>query len=276
MVCFPQKEDEGMSLYREEKGRKQKNTGKKRVKRIVSLFFLLAAVMAALFVYRLYREDKRQEDRFEELEKTEEKDFGFDKKKPESSNPDWIGWLKIRNSSISYPVMQRQGDAEYYLHRDFDGAYSFYGTPFLDIRCTPDSDNCIIYGHNINGGRMFGALHAYAGESYYKKHPEIQFRVEEEKRTYKIVSVIQTNTSSPVYSFVDTGNCEEYREYVRKILAGSLYRTEMAGQMEKKLEEEPEDDFFRTYQFLSLSTCRSWAGRDQRLLVVAARERDTK
>ena len=103
-----------MSLYREEKGRKQKNTGKKRVKRIISLFFLLAAVMAALFVYRLYREDKRQEDRFEELEKTEEKDFGFDKKKPESSNPDWIGWLKIRDTSISYPVMQREGDAEYY------------------------------------------------------------------------------------------------------------------------------------------------------------------
>lgn len=188
---------------------KQKNTGKKQIKRIVSLFFLLAAVLAALFIYRLYREDKRYVDRFEELEKAEEQDTGYDKKKPENGNPDWIGWLKIRNSSISYPVMQRQGDAEYYLHRDFDGAYSFYGTPFLDIRCTPDSDNCIIYGHNINGGRMFGALHAYAGESYYKKHPEIQFRAGEEKRTYKIVSVIQTNTSSLVYSFVDTGNYEE-------------------------------------------------------------------
>jgi hypothetical protein len=90
------------------------------------------------------------------------------------------------------------------------------------------------------------------------------------------MSVIQTDISSPVYSFVDTGNHEEYREYVQKILSGSLYRTEMAGQMEKKLEEESEDDFFRTYQFLSLSTCRSWAGRDQRLLVVAAKERETE
>ena len=265
-----------MNLHGEEQERKQKNTRKKRVKRIVSLFFLLAAVLAAHFVYLLYREDKRQEDRFEELEETEEKDFGFDKKKPESNNPDWIGWLKIRETSISYPVMQREGDAEYYLHRDFDGTYSFYGTPFLDIRCTLDSDNCIIYGHNINGGRMFGALHAYAGESYYRKHPEIQFRAGEEKRKYKIVSVIQTNTSSPVYSFVDTGNHEEYRDYVGKILSSSLYQTEMAGQIEKNLEEESEDDFFRKYQFLTLSTCRSWAGRDQRLLVVAARERETE
>ena len=95
--------------------------------------------------------------------------------------------------------MQREGDSEYYLHRDFDGNYSFYGTPFLDARCTVDSDNCIIYGHNINGGRMFGALHAYSSESYYKEHPEIRFRAGDEKRKYQIVSVMQTMTSSPVY-----------------------------------------------------------------------------
>ena len=41
--------------------------------------------------------------------------------------------------------------AEYYLHRDVHGDYSFYGTPFLDVRCKTDSDNLIIYGHNING-----------------------------------------------------------------------------------------------------------------------------
>lgn len=258
-------------------GEKQKDTGKNRIKRMVSLFFLLAAVLAALFIYRLYREDKHYLDRFKELKEIEEKNTYFNKKESENgNNPDWIGWFKIKDTDISYPVMQRQGDAEYYLRRDFDGAYSFYGTPFLDIRCTLDSDNCIIYGHNINGGRMFGALHAYARESYYKKHPEIQFRAGQEKRTYEIMSVIQTDISSPVYSFVDTGNHEEYREYVQKILSGSLYRTEMAGQMEKKLEEESEDDFFRTYQFLSLSTCRSWAGRDQRLLVVAAKERETE
>ena len=256
-------------------GEKQKNTGKNRIKRMVSLFFLVA-VLAVLFIYRLYWEDKRYVDRFEELEETEEQETGYDKKKLENGNPDWIGWFKIKDTDISYPVMQRQGDAEYYLHRDFDGAYSFYGTPFLDIRCTLDSDNCIIYGHNINGGRMFGALHAYAKERYYKKHPEIQFRAGQEKRAYEIISVIQTDISSPVYSFVDTGNHEEYRENVRKILLDSLYRTEMTGQIEKSMEEESEDVFFRKYQFLTLSTCRSWAGHDQRLLVVAAKERETE
>ncbi len=72
---------------------------------------------------------------------------------------------------------------------------------------------------------MFGALHAYSGEDYYKEHPEILFRAGEEKRKYQIVSVMQKTTSSPVYSFTDVGNWDKYGEYVNIILSGSLYQT---------------------------------------------------
>ena len=258
------------------KQEKKENSRKKRTKRIVCLFFLLAFTITGYFVYRYYQNDKKQEDRFNQLEEIEE---GRDENPIppvfpiELENPDWLGWLKIRGTSISYPVMQRDGDSEYYLHRDFDGKYSFYGTPFLDSRCTADSDNCIVYGHNINGGRMFGALHVYSSESYYKEHPEIRFRAGNEKRKYQIVSVMQTTTSSPVYSFTDVGNWNEYQEYVKKIVSGSLYQTEMREQIEAELEKGTSEEFFRKYQFLTLSTCRSWMGRDARLLVVAARKR---
>jgi hypothetical protein len=59
---------------------------------------------------------------------------------------------------------------EFYLHADVEGEYSFMGTPFLDSRCTTESDNLIIYGHNIRGGRMFGLLHGYRKTEYYKEH----------------------------------------------------------------------------------------------------------
>lgn len=257
------------------KQKKKGNSGKKRLKRMLCLFFLLAFLVTGYFVYCYYQNDKKQEDHFDQLEEIEE---GRDENPvspilpEEIKNPDWLGWLKIQGTSISYPVMQRENDSEYYLHRDFDGKYSFYGTPFLDFRCTIDSDNCIIYGHNINGGRMFGALHAYSREDYYKKHLEIRFRAGNEKRKYQIVSVMQTNTSSPVYSFTDVGNWEEYGEYVKKILSGSLYQTEMGEQIEAELEEDTPETFFKKYQFLTLSTCRSWVGRDERLLVVAVME----
>lgn len=245
-------------------------------KRIAALFFLLAFSAVSFLAIRYCREDREQEERFEELEEIE----GEWVRNPiprifpkELHNPDWIGWLKIEDTHFSYPVMQKKGDGEYYLHRDFDGNDSFYGTPFLDSRCTLDSDNCIIYGHNINRGRMFGKLHAYVSGDYYRKHPEIKLRAGEERRKYQVVSVIHTTIASPVYSFVEVGNWEEYGDYVKAILSHSLYQTEMGDRMETERREETAEAFFKRYQFLTLSTCRSWAGHDARLLVVAARER---
>lgn len=116
---------------------------------------------------------------------------------------------------------------------------------------------------------MFGALHAYSSESYYKEHPEIRFRAGNEKRKYQIVSVMQTTTSSSVYSFTDIGNWDEYGEYVNKILSGSLYQTEMGKQIREELEKDTPEEFFQKYRFLTLSTCRSWVGWDARLLVVS-------
>lgn len=254
----------------------KKQNKKKRLKRMLCLFFLLVFIVAGYFVYRYYQNDKKQEECFDQLEEIEEErdNTPVPQKVPqEVENPDWIGWLKIKGTSISYPVMQRKGESEYYLHRDFDGNYSFYGTPFLDARCTPDSDNGILYGHNINGGKMFGALHAYAKESYYKDYSEVTLRLGEEKRMYQIVSVIQTTISSPIYSFTDVGNWDEYQEYVSRILSTSLYQTEMGKRIEQEMKEDTKEKFFRQYQFLTLSTCRSWVGRDARLLVISVRER---
>lgn len=86
------------------------------------------------------------------------------------------------------------------------------------------------------------------------------------------MSVMQTTISSPVYSFTDVGNWDEYGEYVSKIVSGSLYQTEMGKQIGAEFEKDTPEEFFRKYQFLTLSTCRSWVGRDARLLVVAARK----
>ena len=259
------------------KGRK-----KKRSNRMIFLFFLLPFTVAAcIYVSRLYQDDKHYKERFRELEQTEkeledkkDKNEVSQRKAKEMKNPDWLGWLKIKGTTINYPVMQREGESEFYLHRDFDGKYSFYGTPFLDIRCTTESDNCIIYGHNINGGRMFGALHAYSDFDFYKKHPKVWFRAGEEKKAYHIVSVIKTTTSSRLYSFTDVGNWEEYEGYVRSALEGSLYRTLMGEQIKEDIRKDTAENFFRKYQFLTLSTCRTWAGKDARFLVISARERN--
>ena len=46
-------------------------------------------------------------------------------------NRDFVGWLRIPNTNIDYPVMFTPNDPEYYLHRAFDNTDSHCGTPFI-------------------------------------------------------------------------------------------------------------------------------------------------
>ena len=84
-------------------------------------------------------------------------------------NSDIIGWIRIDNSNIDYPVMQTKNSPNYYLRKNFYKQYSYLGTPYLAENCdTNTSDNLIIYGHHINNSKMFGELENYRKEEYYK------------------------------------------------------------------------------------------------------------
>ena len=102
-----------------------------------------------------------------------------------NSNRDLIGWIKISDTVIDYPVMQAD-DNEYYLSHNFDRKDDKAGCLFLDSKCDAvhGNDNYIIYGHHLTSGRMFSSLSDYESESYYKKHPTITFDTIYEEGTY--------------------------------------------------------------------------------------------
>ena len=58
------------------------------------------------------------------------------------------------------------------------------------------------------------------------------------------------------------------------LTGGSLYQTDVGVQIGDELEKDTSEEFFLKYQFLILSTCRSWVGRDVRPLVISVRERE--
>ena len=47
------------------------------------------------------------------------------------TNPDTIGWIRVPDTKIDYPIVQSP-DNQYYLHKDFEGNDSVYGTIYLD------------------------------------------------------------------------------------------------------------------------------------------------
>lgn len=148
-------------------------------------------------------------------------------------NSDLIGWIKIENTPIDYPVMQNREEGEYYLHRNFKKEYEYSGLPFLDKRCdiSLPSTNLIIYGHNMKSDAMFSSLLKYQEEVYYLKHPVIEFDTLYEQDRYEIIAVIRskvfkkTDQDFKFYQFVQADSREAFDEYIDNMKNLSLYDT---------------------------------------------------
>ena len=65
-------------------------------------------------------------------------------------NSDVIGWLKVNNTHINYPLVQYENDDKY-MNTDAEGNYSLSGSIFLHAENNPHFTdfNNIIYGHHM-------------------------------------------------------------------------------------------------------------------------------
>ena len=180
-----------------------------------------------------------------------------------SKNKRLIGWLKIDDTNIDYPVMQTENN-EYYLDHNFNQDYDKNGSLFLDCDCNvyPRSSNMIIYGHHMKSGSMFGNLQQYAKESYGKKHSVIEFDTIYEKATYQVMYVFRSQVYNEddvvfkYYQFIEANSEEEFNFYMKEMASMSLYDTGVTANFGDSL--------------LTLSTCDS-SQTDGRFVVVAKR-----
>lgn len=108
-------------------------------------------------------------------------------------NNECVGWVYIADTRVNYPVMYSKSDPEKYLKRNFYGKHSGSGVPFIDVRCSLDSTNIIIYGHNMKNLTMFGELRKYLDKNYLKSHPIIEFETLDGLYYYKIIEVRKTD-----------------------------------------------------------------------------------
>lgn len=225
----------------------------------IVLFLFLAAILvisAGMAVNQL-KEDYAEEKQFVDIQNeahTMNDNNIVDKLR--KRNQDVIGYLEIPDTTISYPVMQKKDNPDFYLNHDIDKNYSFYGTPYLSAYCDLEkSDNLIIYGHNINGGKMFGALTQYRDETFYKKHKDILFTTKDKKK-YKIFSVISVNKNDfPYWKFVMAQDEPDYDKFINKAKKYSIYNIDIMPKYGEKI--------------LTLSTCDNSRGDDYRFVVFA-------
>ena len=246
---------------------------------IISMVLAVVLAVSTIFIIRNKMESAKQNEVYDNLAEiveedppeedegisySEDKDYLAEYYELYQQNNDMVGWIKVEDTNINYPVMQSIGEPNYYLKHKFDKTYSAYGCPYVQENCDVQkpSDNIIIYGHHMNDGSMFTGLMKFTDKNFWENHKTIEFDTLTDKNQYEVIAVFRTvvytdsEDSFKYYEFTDAENAEEFDEYVAKCKELSLYDTAVTAECGDKL--------------ITLSTCE-YSHNNGRLVVVAKR-----
>lgn len=238
----------------------------KKLLYIVFVILLIGILLiSSIFLYKEYAEKNKQEELFIEIaeeikiDNTEEEknENDIDLQKLYEQNNDTVGWVKIEDTNIDYPVMQTKDNPNYYLRKNFYKEYSISGTPYISEQCDiTNSENLIIYGHNIKGNKMFADLEKYKQKEFYNDHKIIKFYTLNEFAEYEIIAVFKTNvdTGFKYYKFCDLKDKNTFEMFINKCFELSIYKISANVNYGDK--------------FITLSTCE-YSQNNGRLVVVA-------
>lgn len=205
----------------------------------------------------------KQEKSEEEILK--EKEAESDKRKAQVAKlkeeyKNIVGWIEIKDTHISYPVVQGK-DNEFYLTHNYKGDNAERGAIFLDSNYNWNikGNNLMIYGHYMINEEMFTDLTKYIEEDYYKQHPIIRFTTDKEDAEYDIIAVFRSkvyNKNDDVfkyYNFMNSESEKEYNNFIKNIKQASIYDIEETAEYGDEL--------------ITLTTC-SYYTEDGRFVVV--------
>ena len=158
-------------------------------------------------------------------------------------NSDTVGYIKVFDTPIDYPIVQTINNT-YYLKHSFDKKSNKAGWVFSDFRNNLDNlnYNSIIYGHKRKDGTMFGSLDKLLNEDYFKenKHHTINLQTFNYSYLFQIFSVytIQEENYYLKPYFI---NKEEYALFLETIINRSKIKFPATVTIDDKI--------------LTLSTC---------------------
>ena len=235
---------------------------------ILSLLIVILAI-SSFFIIKEFAENKKETENPDlnttnvdtEIEKSEEKSSNkYNLENIAKINSDVIGWIKIENTNIDYPVMQ---NGDYYLHRNIYKNYSSHGTPYLAEYCNIQySDNLIIYGHHINDNSMFAQLDNYKKHSFYENHKYIKFysyyNGKTIEKTYEVAiafkTVVYSDKGFKYYNYTNFSDVQELNDFIENCRKLESYNTGIDINYGDKL--------------ITLSTCE-YSQKNGRIVVVA-------
>ncbi len=178
-----------------------------------------------------------------------------------SINEDVVGWLKVNNTNVDYPVVKGP-DNEFYLNKNLYKEKDENGWIYMDYRNSDKElkQNTIIYGHNMYySGVMFGTLSKASYKSWYTKEENltISFNTMYETMDWQIFSIYHVNKTND-YLVTDFANETDFFNYITMV--------------KKRSFRDFGVEIKETDKILTLSTCTG----DNERLVIHAKKKETE
>jgi len=169
-------------------------------------------------------------------------------------NPDVVGWIRIPDTGIDYPLMQGE-DNDFYLNHTWKKEPNSVGSIFLEWQNSADLTdyNTIVYGHNMNDGSMFADLELFALKSQWEIHPYVYIATMSGVYRYEIFAFSNAEVDSLTYGMNPQRN-DTKEKFLRESLEASRIDTGIKPAI--------------TDRILTLSTC-SGSNYDYRYVVQA-------
>lgn len=149
---------------------------------LVIMLILIFIIVFSICVYLLLKDlqelnksNESTEDLIEESveinEETQEKKIDWDYLK--SVNEDIVAWIEIEGTNINYPILKDKD--VYYLKHSFDKTYNSNGSIFTTDSSPFETNETIVYGHNMRNGSMFSNLGNYLDKDFLYSH--LKFKI---------------------------------------------------------------------------------------------------
>lgn len=133
-------------------------------------------------------------------------------------NEDVYAWLYIPGIGVDYPVLQHPTDDTYYLDHNMDGTKGYPGVIYTETVNQKDftDPHTVIYGHNMNNGSMFGALHEFEDREVFDENQYFFIYTPEKVFVYQIFAAYEYNAVHLIYNF-DLQNPAIFQNYLEQI-----------------------------------------------------------
>ena len=179
---------------------------------IIAMVFTVVLSVSTFFIIRNHIDSAKQNEVYDNLAEivedeppkenegvtfSEDKDYLAEYFELYRQNEDMVGWIKVEDTNINYPVVQSVNEPNFYLKHKFDKTYSAYGCPYVQENCDVQkpSDNIIIYGHHMNDGSMFTGLMKYRNKSFWEGHKTVTFDTLTDRHQYEVIAVFVCGSS---------------------------------------------------------------------------------